>query len=168
MKSEKIVSSLLNSDKFSEDLKKVIKESGLNVKEFCKLSGIPLNTLYKIISNEEKDFRVSTLKKIYRTFKKLEQTNQEFIAVVAPRLTLDSFNLNEIEVKGKKIKLKGYDVSSITDLITQGVRAEKEGAKGIICGPLAAKVISEVVDIPISCLTDAAFDKALENIKSKL
>jgi len=36
--------------------------------------------------------------------------------------------------------------------IIHGVRAEKEGKKGLICGPIAATTLEKVVDIPITAL----------------
>ncbi|MDH5374410.1 MAG: hypothetical protein OEZ21_02695 [Candidatus Bathyarchaeota archaeon] len=45
-----------------------------------------------------------------------------------------------------------YPATTTEEEIIQGVRAEKEGVKGLICGPIAATMLEKVVDIPITAL----------------
>ena len=42
--------------------------------------------------------------------------------------------------------------TTMDEEIIHGVRAEKEGKKGLICGPIAATTLEKVVDIPITAL----------------
>lgn len=53
---------------------------------------------------------------------------------------------------GKRIKVNEYPATTTEEEIIQGVRAEKEGVKGLICGPIAATMLEKVVDIPITAL----------------
>ena len=58
-------------EKFGEKLKETVKKLGMSVNDFAEVSKIPKGTLYKIISGERKNFRVSTLKQIIRTVRKI-------------------------------------------------------------------------------------------------
>jgi predicted transcriptional regulator len=140
------------SESFGEKLKECIGKLGKNIKEFSEESGIPKSTLYKIISNEEKDFRRSTLRQIIDTVKKLEGYGQEMvIGIITTRGALDTIDRNFV-IDGKTVKVNEYPATTIEEEIIQGVRAEKEGVKGLICGPIAATTLEKVVDIPITAL----------------
>lgn len=140
------------SEDFGEKLKDCIGKLGKNIKEFSVESGIPKSTLYKIISNEEKDFRRSTLRQIIETVKRLEGYGQEnIIGIITTRGALDMIDRNFV-IDGKVVKVSEYPATTIEEEIIQGVRAEKEGVKGLICGPIAATTLEKVVDIPITAL----------------
>lgn len=140
------------SENFGEALKDCIGKLGKNIKEFSEESGIPKSTLYKIISNEEKDFRRSTLKQIIETVKKLEGYDQEnMIGIITTRGALDTV-ARKFEIGGKSVKVSEYPATTIEEEIIQGVRAEKEGVKGLICGPIAATTLEKVVNVPIVSL----------------
>lgn len=140
------------SDDFGEKLKKCIGRLGMNIKEFSKESRIPKSTMYKIVSNEEKDFRRSTLKQIILTVKKLEGYGGEnVIGIITTRGALDTVGRN-FQFNDKTIKVIEYPATTIEEEIIQGVRAEKEGVKGLICGPIAATTLEKVVDVPITAL----------------
>ena len=140
------------SESFGEKLKDCIGKLGKNIKEFSEESGIPKSTLYKIVSNEEKDFRRSTLRLIIETVKRLEGYGQEnVIGIITTRGALDMIDRNFV-IGGKAVKVNEYPATTIEEEIIQGVRAEKEGVKGLICGPIAATTLEKVVDIPITAL----------------
>jgi len=137
---------------FGERLKVVISKLGKNIKTFSKECGIPESTIYKIISDEERDFRISTLKQIIKTVKRLEgYTSEDIIGIITKREALDSIG-KELKIGKRKVLIKEYPATSIEEEIIQGVRAEKEGVKGLICGPIAATTLEKVVDIPIVAL----------------
>ncbi len=139
-------------ENFGEELKDTIAKLGRNVKEFSEESGIPKSTLYKIVSNEEKDFRRSTLKQIVETVKRLEGYGQEnVIGIITTRGALDMIS-RSFEFGGKVVKVNEYPATTIEEEIIQGIRAEKEGVKGLICGPIAATTLEKVVDVPIVSL----------------
>ena len=92
---------------FEETLKETIAKLGMNVKEFSEASGVPEGTLYKIISGKRTNFRISTLKQIISTVRKLEgYTHKHVIGVVTSRGALDvigkTFRLNDKEVRIKE------------------------------------------------------------------
>ncbi len=140
------------NDDFGDELKEYISNLGMSIKEFSKKSNVPESTLYKIISGERDDYRVSTLKKIINTIKEMEgYTEENIIGIITSRGALDLVK-REIEVDDKKIKVKEFPATTIEEEIIQGVKAEKEGIKGIVCGPLAATTLEKVVDIPVTAL----------------
>lgn len=140
------------SEKFGGKLRETINALGKSITDFSDETGIPKSTLYKIISDERKDFRRSTLKQIIEGVKRIEGTDYEMvIGIITTRNALDSIG-RSIEVSGKRIHIKEYPATTIEEEIIQGVRAEKEGVKGIICGPIAATTLEKVVDIPITAL----------------
>ncbi len=140
------------SDNFGDKLQDTLNTLGLSVKEFSELTEIPVSTLYKIISEERKDFRISTLKKIINGVKRIEGVDQErVVGIITSRNALDSIG-RTIEIGNEILYIKEYPATTIEEAIIQGVRAEKDGVKGIICGPIAATTLEKVVDIPITAL----------------
>lgn len=155
---------------FGETLKEVISKLGKTIVEFANEADIPEGTLYKIISDEERDFRRSTLIQIIKGVKKLEGfQDKEYIGVITTRGALDSLG-KTIEVNGKKFEIKEFPARSIEEEIIQGIRAEKEGIRGLICGPIAATTLEKIVDIPISSLRfeEGPLLNSIENLVSKL
>ena len=139
-------------DAFGEKLRETLNSLGLTIKEFSAETRIPISTLYKIISDEKKDFRRSTLKQIVEGVRQLEGTDQEnVIGIITSRSALDTIG-RAVEIEGKVVQVKEFPATTIEEAIIQGVRAEKGGVKGIICGPIAATTLEKVVDVPITAL----------------
>jgi len=133
---------------FGQKLEQLIAGLGLSIKDFAKEGNIPESTLYKIISGK-KDFRISTLKAIVETVKRREELEHKFtIAVITTREALDSIG-RSLEIAGRDIRIKEYPATTIEEEMIRGVTAEKEGVKGIICGPIAATTLEKIVDIPV-------------------
>jgi len=155
---------------FGDELKETISKLGKNIKEFSEECSIPKSTLYKIVSEEEKDFRISTLRQIIKTVKKLEgYENESVIGIITTRGALDTIG-RSFEIGGKKIKVKEYPATTIEEEIVQGIRAEKEGVRGLICGPIAATTLQKVVDIPITALRfeEGALMSSIEKLTEKI
>jgi len=135
-------------DEFGERLEQTISRLGLNTKGFARDSGIPESTLYKIISGK-KDFRASTLRGIIEAVRKREELESGFtIAIITTREALDMIS-RRLRIGDRQLNVKEYPATTIEEEIIQGVTAEKEGVKGIICGPIAATTLEKVVDIPV-------------------
>lgn len=140
------------TEDFGKKLRLTLSALGVSIKQFSEDTGIPISTLYKILSDEEKDFRRSTLKQIIEGVRSFENVDQEnVVGIITTRSALDSIG-KTLEIKGTLIRVKEFPATSIEEEIIQGVRAEKEGVKGIICGPIAATTLEKVVDIPITAL----------------
>ena len=158
------------SDNFGDKLQDTLNTLGLSVKEFSELTEIPVSTLYKIISEERKDFRISTLRKIIDGVRRIEGVDQErVVGIITSRNALDSIG-RTIEIGNETLHIKEYPATTIEEEIIQGVRAEKEGVKGIICGPIAATTLEKVVDIPITALRfeEGPLKTAIIKLKEKI
>lgn len=151
---EEIVKSSLDSDEaFRKALRKALKELRIDAKEFSKLSGVSESSLYKILSGERVNPRLSTFRELLRALKKLEapeEVSEPFIAVIASRPMLDTLEKKYIQIRKHRIRLKEYTVTSIEDVIVAAVRAEQEGAKAIVCAPIVSTTLEKVVKVPVS------------------
>lgn len=140
----------------SEDLGPIIKgelkSKGVTVKEFSQVSGIPLNTLYKIISGGRKDIRLSTFRAIVRTLRDMEGPTEAFIAVLASRPVLDAIKGRRFTFDGGDVVVREYAVSTFEDTLVAAVRAEKEGAKAVVCAPIASTTVERLVDLPVAVM----------------
>lgn len=158
------------SDNFGDKLQDTLNTLGLSVKKFSELTEIPVSTLYKIISEERKDFRISTLRKIINGVKRIEGVDLErVVGIITSRNALDSIG-RTIEIGNEVLYIKEYPATTIEEAIIQGVRAEKDGVKGIICGPIAATTLEKVVDIPITALRfeEGPLKTAIIKLKEKI
>ncbi len=171
MKSTQLLQSFIRgNEEFIREFKNILKQHNTTIKEFAKKANIPENTIYKITTDKSKDFRTSTLRNIITTIKKIEGSDEEFIAVITSRGVLDRITIANTKLKGTIIKLKEFPALTIEEVITNAVKAEKLGAKGIVCGPIAAASIRNIVNIPIAAihLDEKGVKKALENISGKI
>jgi predicted transcriptional regulator len=169
---EKLLLSLIESNEgFVSIFKKILFEQKMTVLEFCKSTGIPESTVYKIMSNPEKDFRVSTLRQIIKAIRKMEgvQLDETTIGIITTRGALD-FISRAITYENKQIRVKEYPATTIEEEIIQGVRAEREGVKGIICGPVAATTLEKVVNIPVIAIRfeERLLMDAIRNLAKKI
>ena len=133
---------------FTSALNEELEKKDMTVRESAERTGIPVSTLYKVTLGE-RDPRLSTVKKIVAI---LEPEHNRFIAIIAAKFLLDSLELQDIEVPVKKYAIRGYSANSLEECIIAAVRAEKEGACGIVCAPILASIIEKIVDIPVSML----------------
>jgi len=169
---EKLTATISNSkSNFDKVFKEVIKELGITIKAFSKLSKIPESTLYKIASGQRRDPQLSNIQRIIHTVKKLEigeYGSDINIAIVTTRPALESIK-DSLKIKGKKVRLLQYPATEIGEILVQGMRAERDGADAILCGPVAAYTLEKVVSVPIVSLKVSEEDlkTAIEDVVSK-
>ena len=167
---ERLLLKLESSKEFVEELKRILLELNIPLKEFSEISGIPYSTLYKIIQG--KDFRVSTLRKIIETIKRFEQceTCEDVIAIIAARPALDRIRSKKVKIKGKEYILREYPANTLEDCIIAAIQAEREGVKAIVCAPIVSASIEKVVRIPVAVIIPEkdAFMNALEVVVDKI
>lgn len=155
---------------FRQDFKSALEEAldrrRMSLKELAEQAGIPPATLYKITSGE-RDPRLSTVKAIVQA---LEPFDQDMIAIIAAKFLLDEIGVGPVEYQGKKIRIKGYTANTMEDCIVAAVRAEKEGAGGIICAPILATLIERIVDIPVVIVRPdtRTFQEAIDVLCSRI
>ncbi|UCE16274.1 MAG: helix-turn-helix domain-containing protein [Candidatus Bathyarchaeota archaeon] len=144
--------SLESDEAFRKALKKSLKESHIDAKKFSKLSGVSESSLYKILSGNRANPRLSTYRKIVKALKKLEgiDEGEPFIAVIAARPTLDAIEARYIQVRDYQIQLREYAATSIEEVIIAAVRAQQEGAKAIVCAPIVSTTVEKIAKVPVS------------------
>ncbi len=140
--------------KSDEDLRKallrIIKEElGMSVSDFSKESGIPLSTLYKIISGDREP-NLKTLRTVSDAIRKAKGEEGEFIAVIAARPTLDRIERRVLKIDGKPITIKEYPATTIEDAIVASIRAERDGAFAVVCAPIVSPTLEKILHIPIT------------------
>jgi len=168
----------LESDEaFRKTLRRALKELRVDAKRFSRQSGISESLLYKILSGERANPRLSTYRKIIHALKKLENVREAkkgepFIAVIAARPTLDAMEKRYVQVKNRRIMLREYAATSIEDVIVAAVRAQKEGASAIVCAPIVSTTVEKIARVPVSAcpviLCRQPILKAAEIAASKL
>jgi len=139
---------MLSKNIFRKDFKTALEEEltrkNMTIRELAEEAGIPSATIYKINSGE-RDPRFSTVRAIVNA---LEPAEEKFIALIAAKFLLDEVGQTHT-VEGKTIRVRGYAANTMEECIIAAVRAEKEGARGIICAPILAALIEKLVDIPV-------------------
>ncbi len=164
-----IKAALEQPSEFGHILKLTLKAHGYTIKSFSKVAGIPQNTLYKITLGQVRDFRMSTLRRICAPFNK-KGPEKKFVAVITSRAVLDKITFKELRFRNELVSIKEYPAMTIEEVLTESIAAQKDGALGIICGPIAASNIEKLVSIPIAAMT---FDEndvkiAFEILKHKM
>ena len=53
-------------------------------------------------------------------------------------------------VNGHEISVHEYPVATLEDAIIAAVRAERDGALGLICAPIVAPTVEKILSIPVS------------------
>ncbi|MBI4971501.1 MAG: transcriptional regulator [Candidatus Omnitrophica bacterium] len=152
---EKVMYEILTGTQpINEILHQALSDLRLSIKEFAKETRISKSTLYKIMSSQKKDVRLSNVKEIISGIRKIQDNvveNGNSIAMIIDRAALESIK-KEIEVDGRTFSIKGYPSTNIEEAIIQGVNAERDGVKAIICGPIAAFTLEKLVRIPVIAL----------------
>lgn len=149
MELEKVIASLLLSEDFRKKLEDLIKnELNMEIREFAREAGISESTVYKIISGKREP-NLRTLRQIAKFIAKKAKKAEDFIAVIASRSVLNMLVNYFVEVEGKKIVIREYSANSFEDAIVAAVRAEREGAKAIVCAPILCPTLEKIVRVPI-------------------
>lgn len=124
-------------------------ELGMTLNEFCQMSGISQSTMYKIMEdNREPNLR--TVRQVIKSLKVLmEADDSHFIAVIASTNVVENLP-HAIDFDGLVVNVREYPVSTVEDAIIASVRAERDGALGVVCAPIVAPTIEKILSIPVS------------------
>ncbi|MDI9610267.1 MAG: helix-turn-helix domain-containing protein [Archaeoglobales archaeon] len=149
MDTNSLISSLILSENFGETLEEIVKKRlKMNIREFAKEAKIPQSTIYKLLSGEREP-NLSTLRKIAETIARFTKNSEEFIAVIASRSALNQLTSYEIDVEGKGVKVREYPANSFDEAVVSAVKAERDGAKAIVCAPILSPVLEKILSVPI-------------------
>lgn len=158
-----MISSLILSENFGEKLEEIIKKKlKMNIKEFANEAEIPQSTLYKLLSGEREP-NLATLRKIAKTIIKISKDSDDFIAVIASRSALNQLTSYEVEIGTKRIKVREYPANSFDEAVASAVKAERDGARAVVCAPILSPILEKILSIPI--VTIIPKNDLIESIK---
>jgi predicted transcriptional regulator len=168
---EKIIDAVFESDEdFRRILSATIKEElDMNMAEFAEESGVPASTLYKIMSGKREP-NVKTLRQIIKTIKRLEGSEKgEFIAVIAARPVLDNISETKRKICGNLCTIREYSATSMEEAIIAAVRAERDGAKALVCAPIVSPTVEKILRIPVATIMPKnSLFEAIELVAKKI
>lgn len=140
------------TDEFSSKLEEAINACGLTVKEFAAKHDLSESTLYKITSGDRTNIRVETLQSITTAIRDEEGYSNRTLGLITTRGACDRAP-STIQVDNNEMyTVKPLPAQTIEDEIIRGVQAERDGIDGIVCGPIAAVTLEQVVNIPVGGL----------------
>ena len=147
-----LISGMLREDGgFQKAFRSILDdELGMSLNEFCQLSGISQSTMYKILE-DTREPNLRTVRQVIKALKILmEADDSHFIAVIASTTVVENLP-RTIEMEGGVvINVREYPVSTVEDAIIAAVRAERDGALGVVCAPIVAPTIEKILAIPVS------------------
>ena len=125
-------------------------ELAMSLNEFCQLSGISQSTMYKILE-EKREPNLRTVRQVIKALKILmEADDSRFIAVIASTTVVENLPKSIEMGDGLIVTVREYPVSTVEDAIIAAVRAERDGALGVVCAPIVAPTIEKILSIPVS------------------
>ncbi|MCQ2079146.1 MAG: transcriptional regulator [archaeon] len=146
-----LISSMLRDEGgFQKAFKEILdKELDMSLNEFCQHSKISQSTMYKILE-ERREPNLRTVRQIVKSLNELARRDSEkYIAIIAsPSFMAGLPKSLETESNGE-VKLKEYPVSTVEDAIIAAVRAERDGALGIVCAPIVANTVEKITSIKV-------------------
>jgi predicted transcriptional regulator len=168
---DKIIHAVFESDEeFRDVLSTTIKEDlNMNMAKFAEHAGVPASTLYKIMSGKREP-NVKTLRQIIKTVKRLEGSEKgEFIAVIAARPVLDNISETKRKISGNLCTIREYSATSMEEAIIAAVRAEREGAKALVCAPIVSPTVEKILSIPVATIMPKnSLFEAIELVAKKI
>jgi predicted transcriptional regulator len=154
---------------FQKALKRVLENDlHMTVNEFSRATGISQSTMYKILE-DQREPNLRTARAIIRAVKIMSGSESDkFIAVIASHQVLQVLERTTM-VGETLVKLTEYPVSTVEDAIIAALRAERDGALGVICAPIVAPTIERILTIPVSpVIPTDSISVAIERLKADL
>ncbi|HEY9246456.1 MAG TPA: helix-turn-helix domain-containing protein [Candidatus Methanoperedens sp.] len=156
---ELIRAAVESNEAFIREFARIIKdELHITAVEFGEKSGIPSSTIYKMLSGDREP-NIKTLRQIVSFLRKLEgkekpQGNGKsgFIAVIAARPVLDIITEKKLKVKDRLLTIREYSATSMEEAIIAAIKAERDGAKAVVCAPIVSPTIEKILQIPVATI----------------
>ena len=135
---------------FQKALRNILDdERGVALNEFCQFSGVSQSTMYKILE-DRREPNLRTIRQGVKALKILmEADDAHFIGVIASPTVVENLP-KSIDMGGITVSVREYPVSTVEDAIIAAVRAERDGALGVVCAPIVAPTIEKILSIPVS------------------
>ncbi len=171
MTADELIKAAVESDEaFIKAFSRTIKEElRMSAAEFSEKSGIPASTIYKLLSGHREP-NIKTLRHIVNVLRKMEgKEKTDFIAVIAARPVLDYITEKKLKVGGKLLKIREYSATSMEEAIIAAIRAERDGAKAVVCAPIVSTTVEKVLRIPVvSIMPKDSLIEAIELAAKKM
>ncbi|MDD1672189.1 MAG: helix-turn-helix domain-containing protein [Methanomicrobiales archaeon] len=151
---DRLLRAAVNSDEaFISVLTDILKHDlHISVKELGERSGIAQSSLYKILRGKRSP-NLTTVRAICKALRTYMLPDEgEFIGVIAARPVLEGIIERITDVDGNRIRVREYPVQTAEDAIVAAVRAEREGAIGIVCAPIVSGPIEQLVSVPVATI----------------
>ena len=169
-----IKAAIESNEAFIKEFQRIIKdELHMTAAEFIEKSGIPASTIYKLLS-AHRELNINTLRRIISVLRKMErkpEDNQKsgFIAVIAARPVLDLITEKKLKVGDHLLTIREYSATTMEEAIVAAIKAERDGAKAVVCAPIVSTTIEKVLRIPVTIIMprDSLF-QAIETAARKL
>jgi len=164
---EQILHSVVNPDRdLGRALSDAFDELNVSVAEFSEGSGVSESLLYKITSGHRTNIQLDNFRRIVQEVKRLEQgrnPSERSVALITNRESLEQVP-NRFVVGDITVALEAYPSSTVEEAIRQSILAERDGVDAIICGPITAYTIEEIVYTPVLGLdvTNEQVEQAIE------
>jgi predicted transcriptional regulator len=151
---------------FRGALEQELDRKHMTIRELSVQSGVPAATIYKI-SSGDRDPQFSTVKALVSA---LEPFDRDVIAIIGAKFLVDTIGTTMQAPGGKTYLIRGYAANTYEECIIAAVRAEKEGAAGIICAPILATFLERIVDIPVVIIRPdpGTYHEAVTTLLAKL
>ena len=147
-----LISGMLREDGgFQKAFRSILTdELNMSLNEFCQLSGVSQSTMYKILE-DKREPNLKTVRQVIKALRLLsEPEGSHFIAVIAYSSVLEVLPRTVDMGGGLTVTLREYPVSTVEDAIIAAVRAERDGALGVVCAPIVAPTVEKIISIPVS------------------
>jgi predicted transcriptional regulator len=146
-------------------------ELRMSLNEFCQISGISQSTMYKLLE-DKREPNLRTVRQVIKALKVIMKADdQRFIAVIAFTNVMENLP-KSVDFDGMEVHVREYPVSTLEDAIIAAVRAERDGALGVVCAPIVAPTVEKILSIPVSTVIPKnsvilAMDRLLSSIRSE-
>jgi predicted transcriptional regulator len=143
-------------------------ELKMSLNEFCLSTGISQSTMYKVMEGDREP-NLRTVRQVVKALRVMyKPEDSRFIAIVAASTALENVP-KSITVNGAVINVHQYPVATLEDAILAAVRAERDGALGLVCAPIVAPTVEKILSIPVSrVIPTASIQRAIESLSRSL
>ncbi len=143
-------------------------ELHMSLNEFCQATGLSQSTLYKVMEGGREP-NLRTVRDVIKAIKILSTPeDSRFIAIIAASTALENVP-RDVTVSGQLIRVHEYPVATLEEAIIASVRAERDGALGLICAPIVAPTVEKILSIPVSrVIPTTSIQTALEKLIQNL
>ncbi len=146
-----LISSMLRDEGgFQKAFRNILDEElHMSLNEFCQISGISQSTVYKILE-ERREPNLRTVRQIVRALRRISSKGSEnFLAVIASSAFMEGLPRSMDTVANGTVGIREYAVSTVEDAIIAAVRAERDGALGVVCAPIVGHTVEKILSIPV-------------------